>query len=306
MHDHDLHGREPREDAGVRRRLALALALSAVVLLVEVVGAALTGSLALLADAGHVLTDVAGLSLALGATVLAHRPATPRRTWGLRRAEVLAAAVQGGVLLLVGGFVLVEAVRRLVDPVPVDAGSVLLYGGVGLVANLVSVAVLAPARSSTLNTRAAFLEVLSDLLGSVAVVTAATVAVLTGWARADPVASLLIAGLIVPRTFLLLRAAGAVLMESTPPGLDLDRVRADILAAPHVRDVHDLHATLVATGLPVLTAHVVVEDGCFEDGHLPRLLDELQEHLAARFDVEHSTFQFEPAGHAAHEEGRHA
>jgi len=296
----------PVEGREVRRRLAAVLALSVVVLVVEVVGAAVTGSLALLADAGHVLTDVAGLGLALGATVLAQRPPTSRRTWGLRRAEVLAAALQAAVLLLVGGFVLVEGARRLLSPPEVASGAMLAFGVTGLAANLLAVGVLAPHRADTFNTRAAFLEVVSDLLGSLAVVVAALVVLGTGWDRADAVASLVIAGLIVPRTVLLLRETGSVLMESTPPGLDLDRVRADILQVPHVLDVHDLHATLVATGLPVLTAHVVVDDACFEDGHVPRLLDQLQAHLAAGFDVAHSTFQFEPAGHAAHEEGRHA
>jgi cobalt-zinc-cadmium efflux system protein len=206
----------------------------------------------------------------------------------------------------VGGFVLVEGARRLLSPPEVASGAMLAFGVAGLAANLLAVGVLAPHRGDTLNTRAAFLEVVSDLLGSVAVVVAALVVLGTGWDRADAVASLVIAGLIVPRTVLLLRETGSVLMESTPPGLDLDRVRADILQVPHVLDVHDLHATLVATGLPVLTAHVVVDDACFEDGHVPRLLDQLQAHLAAGFDVAHSTFQFEPAGHAAHEEGRHA
>ena len=297
------HGHDQGRDSP--RRLGVVLALSLAVLAFEAVGAAVTGSLALLADAGHVLSDVAGLGLALGAAVLARRPPTSRHTWGYRRAEVLAAAVQASVLLAVGGFVLVEGVRRLVDPPDVATGAMAAVGAVALAVNAIALGVIAPARHDTLNTRAAFLEVLSDLLGSVAVVVAAAVVHVTGWTRGDPLASLLIAGLIVPRTVGLLRESGRVLLESTPRGLDLDRVRADIAGVPHVLAVHDLHATLVASGLPVLTAHVVVEDSCFADGHLPTLLDDLQAHLAGTYDVAHSTFQFEPASHAGHEHGRH-
>lgn len=289
-----------------RTRLAIAFGIAVVVLVVEVVGAVVSGSLALLADAGHVLTDVAGLALALLAATLALRPATLRRTWGYRRAEVLAAATQAALLLAVGVYVLVEAVQRLVDPPEVASGAMVVFGVVGLVGNLVAVAVLASTRTRDLNMRAAFLEVVNDALGSVAVIAAAVVIALTGWLRADPVASLLIALLILPRTFRLLRETVHILLESTPRGMDLEAVRTHIAAVPHVQAVHDLHASTVATGLPVLTAHVVVDDECFVDGHVPELLDELQECLVGHFDVAHSTFQFEPAGHAAHEHERHA
>jgi cobalt-zinc-cadmium efflux system protein len=169
----------------------------------------------------------------------------------------------------------------------------------------VSVAVLARLRDGNLNTRAAFLEVASDALGAAAVLIAAAVIALTGWTRADPVASLVIGALIIPRTVKLLRDAVRVLMEATPKGVDLAQVRAHILAVDHVHGVHDLHATAVASNLPVLTAHVVVDDSCFEDRHLPELLDQLQQCLAGHFDVEHSTFQFEPASHADHEHVTH-
>ncbi|GAA1174988.1 cation diffusion facilitator family transporter [Ornithinimicrobium humiphilum] len=289
-----------------RGRLAVVLAVTVGVLVAELVGAALTGSLALLADAGHMLTDVAGLATALVAAHLATRPATSSRTWGFRRAEVLGAALQAAVLLVVGVLILVEGVRRLVAPPEVPSGLLLLFGVVGLVGNLVGLALLAGARGSNLNLRAAFLEVLADALGSVAVIVAAVVMATTGWWRADALASLLIGALIVPRTVALLRETVHVLMESTPRGLDLDRVRQRILGVPHVTDVHDLHATLVATGLPVLTAHVVVEESCFHDGHLASLLDELQGCLSDDFDVTHSTIQFEAAGHADHEHPTHA
>jgi cobalt-zinc-cadmium efflux system protein len=285
--------------------LAIVLAISASVLVAEIVGAVWSGSLALLADAGHMLTDVAGLSLALVAATLAGRPASDTRTWGYRRAEVLAAAAQAAVLLAVGGYVIVEGVRRLVEPPEVATTAMVVFGAIGLAGNLTAIAVLMRAAGTNLNTRAARLEVFNDALGSVAVLVAAGVIAWTGWQRADAVVSLLIGTLILPRTWKLLRETVDVLMESTPKGVDLGDVRTHILEVPHVREVHDMHATKVALDLPVLTAHVVVDEVCFHDGHVPRLLDELQDCLAGHFDVKHSTFQFELAGHAAHEHSGH-
>ncbi len=303
-HGHD-HAAGAAALADHRGRLAAVLVVTLTVLVVEVVGAFVTGSLALLADAAHMLTDVAGLSLAFIASVLVRRPETDRRTWGYRRAEVLAAAAQAAVLLAVGIYVLVEAVRRLLAPPEVSSGLLLVFGVIGLGGNLVGLAILAGRRQDNLNLRAAFLEVLNDALGSVAVIVAAVVIVTTGWMRADAVASLVIAALIVPRTIALLRTTTDVLLESTPAGLELSDVRARLLAHPHVHDVHDLHASQVATGLPVLTAHLVVDDSCFHDGHLGPMLDELQACLDDDFDVEHSTLQFEAASHAEHEHPTH-
>jgi cobalt-zinc-cadmium efflux system protein len=260
------------------------------------------GSVGSLSDAGHMLTDAPGLSLALLAAVLAGRPATQARTWGYQRAEVLAAAAQAAVLLAVGGFVLYEGVRRLIEPPEVAAGAMLVFGVVGLIGNAVSILLLTRISGGNLNTRAALLEVINDALGSVAVLVAAVVIAWTGWTRADAVASLLIGVLILPRTWKLLRETVDVLLESTPRNVDLGDVRAHILALPHVHDLHDVHATMVASNLPVLTAHVVVDDSCFHHGDLPLLLDRLQQCLAGHFDLTHSTFQFEPVGHAEHEE----
>jgi cobalt-zinc-cadmium efflux system protein len=282
------------------------LIITVTVLLAEVIGAAFSGSLALLADAGHMLSDVAGLTLAWVASVLARRPATLARTWGYRRAEVLAAVGQAAVLLAVGGFVMVEAIRRLVEPPDVASGAMVAFGVIGLVGNTIGIAVLAGARVENLNMRAAFLEVVNDALGSLAVLLAAVVISVTGWVRADALASLLIGALIIPRTLKILRESLDVLLESTPRGLELSEVREHLLQVARVQAVHDLHASQVATGLPVLTAHVVVGDACFQDGHLPALLDELQRCLAGHFDVEHSTFQFEASGHAGHEPSAHS
>jgi cobalt-zinc-cadmium efflux system protein len=201
----------------------------------------------------------------------------------------------------------VEGIARLVHPPEVPSAALVVFGVIGLVGNLVSLAVLSGGRTASLNLRAAFLEVLNDALGSVGVIVAAVVIATTGWYRADAVAGLLIGALILPRAFLLLRETTSVLLETTPAGLDLDGVRARLLEVEHVRDVHDLHASLIATGLPTLSAHVVVDTGCFRDGHAPQILDALQECVATRFDVpvEHSTFQLEPASHAAHEAPGH-
>jgi cobalt-zinc-cadmium efflux system protein len=282
------------------------LTITVAVLIAEVIGAAVSGSLALLADAGHMLSDVAGLTLAWVASVLAQRPATLARTWGYRRAEVLAAVGQAAVLLAVGGFVLIEGIRRLIDPPEVASGAMVIFGVIGLVGNVAGIAVLAGARSANLNMRAAFLEVVNDALGSLAVLIAALVIAVTGWLRADALASLLIGALIIPRTLKILRESIDVLLESTPRGLELSEVREHLLGVAHVQAVHDLHASQVATGLPVLTAHVVVDDTCFHDGHLPTLLDELQHCLAGHFDVEHCTIQFEASSHAAHEPSTHS
>lgn len=302
-HDHGAgQGREQR------RRLLVALGLTSTVFVAEAVGAAITGSLALLVDAGHMLTDVAGLAVAVAAANLGLRAPTSRRTWGFRRAEVLAALGQAAVLVAVGAVVVVEAVRRLSAPPEIPSTALVVFGVVGLLANAASLAVLAGHRSASFNLRAAFLEVLNDALGSVGVIVAAIVIATTGWQRADAVAALAIGALIVPRAVVLLRETLSVLLESTPPGLDLAKVRDHLLGVEHVRDVHDLHASLIATGLPVLTAHVVLDDACFADGHAPRILDALQECVASHFDVsvEHSTFQLESPAHGTHEPGTHA
>ena len=286
-------------------RLLIALGLTITVFVAEVVSALLASSLALLADAGHMLTDIAGLVMALTAARLSTRPPSGRRTWGLRRAEILGAALQAGMLGVVGIAVAVRAIQNLVHPPTVEAGGMLVMGAVGLLANVLSLVVLAGGRGANLNMRAAFLEVANDALGSVGVLVAASVVAGTGWMRADAVVSLAIAALIVPRAVVLLRAAGRVLLEEAPADLDVDEVRRHMLDLDHVEAVHDLHVTQVASGLPVLTAHVVVRDECLRDGHTAAILDALQECVAEHFPVriEHATFQLEPERHRAHEHG---
>jgi cobalt-zinc-cadmium efflux system protein len=302
-HDHDL----PHEGTGNVRRLAIVLAITAVVLGVEIVGAVVSGSFALLADAGHMFTDAAGLVVALIAAGLADKAATPQRTWGYRRVEILGATAQAAFLLAVGVFVLVEGVRRLVNPPDVASASMLVFGLVGLAGNAISIAILARSRGGNFNMRAAFLEVLNDALGSAAVLVAAVVIATTGWLRADAVVSILIGALILPRTISLLRETADVLLEATPKDLDLNQVREHLLQLDHVHAVHDLHASRIASNLPTLSAHVVVDDSCFHDGHLAGMLDQLQACVADHFPVsiEHSTFQLESITHANHERGTH-
>lgn len=301
-HDHG-HGAATAN----RTRLAVAFAITASILVAEVIGVVWTGSLALLVDAGHMLTDAGGLLMALLAASLMLRTATDRRTWGWRRTEVLAAGAQATVLLGVGIYAFVEGARRLTAPADVSPGGLLFFGIVGLLGNVASLAVLSGGRHTNLNLRAAFLEVVNDALGSVAVIISALIIATTGWTRADALAGMLIAVLILPRAVVILREAGNVLLESTPAGLDLEDVRQHILELEHVQKVHDLHASQIATGLPVLSAHVILDDECFHDGHAPRLLNQVQACVAEHFDVsvEHSTFQFEPAGHAGHEHPGH-
>jgi cobalt-zinc-cadmium efflux system protein len=279
-----VHGR-----ATDRRRLKIALSIGLALLVVEVVGGIAANSLAVLADAGHVLTDVTGIGLSLTAMWIAGRPATDGRTFGYYRAEILAAVANAVLLVGVAAFVLVSAIGRLDDPPEVQGSLMFVLGVVGLVANGASAMLLRRSQAGSLNVRGAYLEVLGDLVGSVAVIAAAVVLALTGWRAADAVASIIVALLIVPRTVGLLREAIDVLLEATPRGMRLEDVRAHIIDADGVADVHDLHAWTITSGLPVISAHVVLSPGA----EPARVLDELCACLAGDFDVEHSTFQLE-------------
>ncbi|WP_105566768.1 cation diffusion facilitator family transporter [Microbacterium halophytorum] len=290
-----------------RARLWVAFGLTFAVFCAQVVGTVVTGSIALLTDTAHMLTDAAGLAMALIAATLVRRPPSPKRTWGFRRAEVIAAFLQASLLLVVGAYSAVEGIRRLVDPPDVPGPELLVFGAVGLAANVAAIAVLASGRRASLNMRAAFLEVMNDALGSLAVIVAAVVIATTGFLRADPIAGLVIAALIAPRAIKLIRESVAVLMEFTPAELDLDDVRRHIRGLDHVLDVHDLHASTVGTGMPTLTGHIVVRDECFTDGHAAELLDEVKACVAEHFDVrvDHATFQIETERTRAAESSTH-
>jgi cation diffusion facilitator family transporter len=300
-HDHG-HARTPATASAThRRRLAVVLVLTLAVMAAEVAGAVVSGSLALLADAGHMATDALGVALALGAVGLAQRPARGRRTFGWQRVEILAAVANGLLLVAVAGFVLVQAVRRIGDPPEIHSGVLLAVAAAGLAVNLVGLALLHSGRRTSLNVRGAYLEVLGDALGSVAVIAAGLVIATTGWTPADTVASLAISALVLPRAWSLLREAVDVLLEAAPRGVDMDEVRAHVLRIDGVLGVHDLHAWTITSGSPVLSAHVVVTDEALDAGHGGRVLDELCTLLGDRFDVAHCTFQLEAATHAGHE-----
>ena len=284
-----------------RSRLGMVLGITLAVLVAEVVGGLLAHSLVLLADAAHLAADAAGIGLSLLAVVWATRPPTLARTFGLQRLEILAAVVNAVVLLVLSVLLVVEAVRRLVTPSEPRPATMLLLGLLAVLGNGASLLLLRDAQAHSLNVRGAYLEVLSDLLGAVAVIVAAAVIAGTGWHRADPVASLAISVLIVPRTLRMLKAAVDVLLEATPDHVDLQEVRDHILETPGVVGCHDLHAWTITSGHAVLSAHVVVADDLWRDGSASAVLDRLGECLAGHFDLEHSTFQLEPPGHVDHE-----
>lgn len=305
FHDHDHH------DHGVgitnRRRLVIAIAIIALVLVVEVIGAAVSGSLALLADAGHMLSDLVALVIALIATAVAARPASSRRTFGHRRVEVFAAFVNAGILAVVIISISVEAVSRLLsdERVEVQAVPMLIVAVVGALANVAALLVLRGGASSTINMRAAYLEVLGDLVGSIAVIVSSIVILLTGFVPADAIASILIVVLILPRIIVILRDVLAVLGQEVPKGTDVALIREHVLARPGVVDVHDVHVWAVTPGQNIFSAHVVVRDDLLAAGGSSELLAALNACLAEHFDVEHSTFQLEPQSHADSEPLQH-
>jgi cobalt-zinc-cadmium efflux system protein len=288
-----------------RRALIMVLALSALIAVAEIVGAIVTGSLVLLADAAHMAADAAGLGLSLLAVYMAARPPTGRRTFGYARAEILAAMANAVLLLGLATFIIVEAIRRLMTPPPLTSGLLIVFGVIALAVNAVSLLVLRRGQGESLNLRGAFLEVASDAFGAAAVIVTGIVIYATGFTRADPIASLAVGLLILPRTWRLLRETIDVLLEASPRDMDLSEVRRHMTNLNGVRDVHDLHAWTITSGLPVLSAHVVVDPDVFDDGRCFSMLDLLQDCLRGHFDVEHSTFQLEPAGHAAHENPMH-
>jgi cobalt-zinc-cadmium efflux system protein len=288
--------------AAHRSRLVAVFLITLVVFVLEVVGGLASNSLALIADAGHVFTDVVGVGLALAAIWIASRPPSDERTYGFYRAEILGAVINAVLLFGVAAYILYEAWRRLMQPPDVAGGLMLGVAVIGGAANGLSLWLLQTAQGESLNMRGAYLEVLGDLLGSVAVVVAAIVIVFTGQTIADPVASVVIGLLIVPRTLGLLREALDVLLEATPKGMRLAEVRDHLLRADGVQDVHDLHAWTITSGMKVASAHVVIRD----DANPASVLQELNECLSTDFDVEHSTIQLETSDRRRYEEAHHA
>ncbi|HEY7344587.1 MAG TPA: cation diffusion facilitator family transporter [Gaiella sp.] len=284
-------GRDQRHShdhrASSRRALTTVLVLTVAFTVVEIVGGFVTDSLALLADAGHMLSDTFAIGLALVALTLASRPSTPRRSFGFQRAEILAAFVNGLTLVLISGWIIWEAVGRFRDPPDVLGGWMLAIAATGLVVNTVSALILARSEHDSLNVRAAFRHVLADLLGSAGVIVAAVVILLTGWTTVDPLVSVAIALLILGSAWGVLRDSTAILMEQAPSGVDADAVAQAITDVPGVTSVHDLHVWTITSGFDALSAHVLVGRG--QDCH--GLRREIERVLEARFEITHTTLQ---------------
>ena len=267
--------------------LVVVLALTAAFAAVEVVGGVLTGSLALVADAGHMLSDTLAIGLAVVAIGMARRPSTPRRSFGFQRAEIIAAFVNGLTLLLVGGWIVWEAVQRFREPPEIEGGWMLVVALVGLGVNSVAAAILARSGRESLNVEAVFRHVLADLLGSAGVIVAALVVLGTGWTLVDPIVSLAIAALIAASAWGVLRDSTGILMEATPSGVDPDAIAGAIVEVTGVASVHDLHVWRITSGFDALSAHVLVGRG--EDCHQRRR--DIEQVLRDRFGITHTTLQ---------------
>ncbi|ROR65814.1 cation diffusion facilitator family transporter [Agrococcus jenensis] len=303
-HSHGLEGHSTGTGKH-RKKLVIVLCITFAIFFVQVIGAFIANSLALLADAGHMLTDALGVTIALIASLLAALPATSKRTFGLMRVEVLAALANGIILGVICVVIVVEGVRRFGTEVEVAAWPMLIAAIIGAVANLVSLLILQSGQKESLNVRGAYLEVLGDLLGSVAVIIAAIIILFTGWYIVDQLASFAIALLIAPRAYSLLKDVVRVLLEATPKDVDLDQTREHLLSVPGVTDVHDLHAWTITSGVNALSAHVVIDETA-EQRDYHEILDELHACLGEHFDSDHSTLQLEPAKHVHHEHALHA
>jgi cobalt-zinc-cadmium efflux system protein len=292
MHHHD-HGGADR--ARSRRALLGALLITIAFAAVEVAGGAFTGSLALMADAGHMVVDAAALGLSLFAAWVATRPTTARKTFGYYRVEILAALVNGAVLAGISGWIAWEALHRFSDTPHVDSGPMALVALAGLLANLAVVGLLLRQAKSSLNVRGAMLDALGDALGSLGAVAAGVVIIATGWQRADPIASLVIAALILYNSWGLLRETVDVLLEGTPSHIDVDQVAGAMRAVPGVTAVHDVHVWTVTSGFVAMSGHAEL-DGV-RDAHV--VLDDITRALHDRFDISHVTIQPETNTHAA-------
>ena len=296
-HDHG-HSHASAVTAGARHRkpLLIAFALTGAYMLVELAVGLSTGSLALLSDAAHMGTDVLGLGMALAAVTLAQASAHPQRTFGTYRLEVLAALANGVLLFAVAGYVLFEALQRFKSPPNVPGLPMLAVAVLGLIVNLISFRLLTAGAKESLNVKGAYLEVFSDMLGSVGVIVAALIIFTTGWPYADPIIGAAIGLFILPRTWKLMGQTLRILMEVAPPGLDVDEVESRMKALPGVADVHDLHIWTVTSGLDTATGHVVLTD----DAHFHDVLDRVTALLAEEYHVTHATIQCEPASHEEH------
>ncbi len=305
-HGDGHHGQGSDSAQTDRRALTIALALLVGFMGFEVAAAVASNSLVLLADAGHMLVDVGAIAGSLVAIRLAARPETRSHTYGLKRAEILAAAANGIALLVISALVTYDAIVRLVHPSHVHGGVLIVVAAVGVAVNLAATMTMARANRRSLNVEGAYRHILTDLYGFTGTLIAGIVIVVWGFNRADAIASLVVVLLMLKAAVELLRPALRILLEATPEDIDLEEVCRHLMELPEVESVHDLHAWTLTSSLPILTAHIVVTDECFNTGEAGRVLDHLQDCLAGHFDVAHSTLQFESAGHIEHELGGHA
>ncbi|MBX9778299.1 MAG: cation diffusion facilitator family transporter [Xanthobacteraceae bacterium] len=291
MHTGHGHGKSSSGSMALRHRkpLAIAFGLTLAFMVVEIAGGLWTGSLALLADAGHMLTDAGGLALALLAVRFAARPATPQKTYGYLRAEILAALANAVALLIVAVYILYEAYQRFVSPPEILGGPMLLIAVIGLAVNFVSMRLLSQGASESVNVKGAYFEVLSDMLGSLGVIAAALVVIVTGWKVVDPIVGAGIGLFIVPRTWALLKQVANILLEGTPPEVDVELLEQKLLAIDGVRAAHDLHVWTITSGLDSMSGHLVVAN--MSDAR--RVLSEARAILSREFEIEHVTIQIE-------------
>lgn len=291
-HTHDHGTLAPANE----RRLTLALAISASLMAVEVAAGLWSGSLALLSDAAHMLTDVSALTIALFAVHAGRRPPDEQHTFGHRRYEILAAAVNAALLFVIAAFILIEAIHRLREPREIKGAAMLAVAVAGLIGNALSARLLHGGRSQSLNLRGAYLEALSDLIASIGVILAAGIILLTGRRWVDPVVAIAIALWVLPRGWLLLRDCADILMDAVPKGYDVDKVARALAAVPGVVEVHDLHLWSITSGKPSLTAHLTVDDARRSP---PAVLGDAQRMLQERFQIGHSTLQIESRAYPA-------
>lgn len=289
------HDHKPGQANGVR--LAIALALTLTFLIAEVVAGVLFNSLALLSDAAHMFTDAAALAIALAAIKIGARKPDDRRSFGYRRFEILAAAFNAVLLFGVAIYVLIEGVKRILDPEPVQSGGMLVVAILGLVINLVAMRLLSAGRDTSLNVKGAYLEVWADMLGSLGVIIGALVIKFTGWRLVDPIVAIGIGLWVLPRTWILLKSTTQILLEGAPSGVDLGEVRATIADTPGVASVHDLHVWVSGADLPSCSAHVVLEDNADFDA----VRQAVAKRLEGDFDLHHITLQTERSACDSHE-----
>lgn len=303
-HSHDTGGGQGKLQTATgshRRRLMVVLVVYGTIVAAEVIGAFVTDSLALIAEAGHMTVDASGIIIALIGTYLASRKATNKRTYGMMRAEIIAVLINCLLLFVLGGFILYEAVERWFNPADVQGGGVIIFAVVGLIGASISLVVLSRGAKESLNVKAAFLEVMSDGIGSAAIIISGLLNVTLGWKQGDAIAAAAIGVIILPRAFALLKQALNIILQGVPDGIDIEKVHDAIEETDGVQTVHSLHVWALTSGVPVMSAHIVLSEDAREHDQAVRVLDQVTQRMQELFNIEHSTIQIEEPGHLEHE-----